>query len=96
MADYSLVNSERLPAFHQLDVRIDKTWYFRRWTLGVYLDIQNAYNYKAYVQAGLMPERDATGQYVPDPARPGHYKMMTYEDELGGTIIPTFGITVGF
>ncbi|WP_281671745.1 TonB-dependent receptor [Rikenella microfusus] len=96
VADYSLVNSERLPAFHQLDVRIDKTWYFRRWTLGVYLDIQNAYNYKAYGQPGLMPERDATGRYVPDPARPGHYKMMTYEDELGGTIIPTFGITVGF
>ena len=92
--DYSLVNSERLPVFHQLDLRVDKTWYFRRWTLGIYLDIQNLYNYKAYGQPGLMPERDATGAYVLDPSRPGHYKMVTYPNEVGGTIIPTFGVIV--
>ena len=93
--DYSLVNSERLPAFHQLDLRVDKTWYFRRWTLGLYLDIQNLYNYKAYGQPDLMPARDATGAYIEDPARPGHYQMVTYPNEVGGTIIPTFGIIVG-
>ena len=38
------VNSARLPAFHQLDVRIDKTFTFNRWQLGLYLDIQNLYN----------------------------------------------------
>jgi hypothetical protein len=36
--------SERLPDFHQLDLRIDKTWVFNRWKLGLYLDIQNLYN----------------------------------------------------
>lgn len=36
--------SERLPDFHQLDLRIDKTWTFNRWKLGLYLDIQNLYN----------------------------------------------------
>jgi len=36
--------SERLPEFHQLDLRIDKTWTFNRWKLGLYLDIQNLYN----------------------------------------------------
>ena len=92
--DYSLVDSERLPVFHQLDLRVVKTWYFRRWTLGIYLDIQNLYNYKAYGQPGLMPERDATGAYVLDPSRPGHYKMVTYPNEVGGTIIPTFGVIV--
>lgn len=34
----------RLPAFHQLDVRLDKTWTFDTWKLGLYLDVQNAYN----------------------------------------------------
>lgn len=29
--------------FHQLDVRIDKYFVFERWTLDVYLDIQNVY-----------------------------------------------------
>jgi hypothetical protein len=36
--------SERLPDFHQLDLRIDKTFTFNRWKLGLYLDIQNLYN----------------------------------------------------
>ena len=38
------VYSTRLPEFHQLDLRIDKTWVFNRWKLGLYLDIQNLYN----------------------------------------------------
>ncbi len=36
--------SARLPAFHQLDVRIDKTWQFDAWKLQAYLDVQNVYN----------------------------------------------------
>lgn len=37
-------NSVRLPDFHQLDVRIDKTFTFNRWRLGLYLEVQNIYN----------------------------------------------------
>lgn len=36
--------SDRLPDFHQLDLRVDKTWVFNRWKLGLYVDIQNLYN----------------------------------------------------
>jgi TonB family protein len=36
----------RLPAFSQLDLRVDKTWTFSRWRLAVYLDLMNAYNAK--------------------------------------------------
>jgi hypothetical protein len=36
--------SARLGAFHQLDVRFDKTWTFDRWKLSLYLDVQNVYN----------------------------------------------------
>src|SRR5204862_227482 len=31
-------------AFHQLDIRIDKTFLFKRWVLKAYLDIINVYN----------------------------------------------------
>jgi TonB family protein len=37
--------TERLPLFHQLDIRIDKRWKFPRWDLSAYLDIQNVYNH---------------------------------------------------
>lgn len=36
--------TERLPFFHQLDLRVDKMWQFKRWKLSAYLDVQNAYN----------------------------------------------------
>ncbi len=36
--------STRLPAFHQLDVRVDKTWQFDAWKLNAYIDVQNVYN----------------------------------------------------
>ena len=39
-------NSDRLPSFHALDIRIDKDINFRRWKLTFYLDIQNVYNRK--------------------------------------------------
>lgn len=39
-------NSARIPAFHQLDVRVDKTWKFKSWALSAYLDVQNAYIHK--------------------------------------------------
>ncbi|MEJ7728866.1 MAG: TonB-dependent receptor [Polyangiaceae bacterium] len=37
--------SERLPMFHELDIRIDKRWKFKSWQLSAYLDLQNVYNY---------------------------------------------------
>ena len=37
-------NSGRMPAFHQLDVRIDKTWTFDWWKLTAYLEVLNVYN----------------------------------------------------
>jgi len=39
--------SQRLSAFHQLDVRVDKTWEFRAWKLSAYLDLYNVYNHQS-------------------------------------------------
>ncbi|MDC0717540.1 TonB-dependent receptor [Nannocystis bainbridge] len=38
------VNSARLPVFHQLDIRIDRTWVYKRSMVAAYLDVQNLYN----------------------------------------------------
>ncbi|NUP10525.1 MAG: TonB-dependent receptor [Polyangiaceae bacterium] len=37
-------NSERLPLFHSLDIRVDKKWKFKYWAFSIYLDVQNVYN----------------------------------------------------
>lgn len=94
VSDYSQVNTRRLPAFHQLDIRVDKTWYFPKWTFSVYVDIQNLYNYKAYGNDILTPETDATGNYIKDPADESRYIMKSFRNEIGGSIIPTFGIII--
>ena len=41
---YGAQNSDRLPTFHQLDVRLDKAWVKETWELSAYLDVQNVYN----------------------------------------------------
>jgi outer membrane receptor protein involved in Fe transport len=37
-------NSARYPAYHKIDVRIDKKFQFSSWTLTAYLDLWNVYN----------------------------------------------------
>lgn len=37
------LNSGRLPAFHQLDLRLDKRWLFDAWRLTAYISLTNAY-----------------------------------------------------
>ncbi len=41
---YGDAGSARLRPFQQLDVRLDKSFVFDRWTLNVYVDVQNVYN----------------------------------------------------
>jgi hypothetical protein len=40
---YGEVNSDRLDPAHALDVRVDRTWKFRTWSLSAYLDVTNVY-----------------------------------------------------
>jgi len=35
---------DRVPTFWSIDVRVDKDWVFKKWTLTLYLDIQNVTN----------------------------------------------------
>lgn len=44
--DYTRLNSERLKAFNQLDLRIDKKWNYPNWTLDLFVDIQNLWGAK--------------------------------------------------
>jgi TonB family protein len=41
---YSSKYSTRVPAFHQLDIRLDKTWIYNKWIFNAYVDLQNIYN----------------------------------------------------
>jgi outer membrane receptor protein involved in Fe transport len=44
---YGPINSLRVPTFHQLDVRVDRTWTFDAWMLDAYLDVLNVYDHRS-------------------------------------------------
>jgi len=39
--------TERLPLFHQLDLRLDKRWQIKNYRVSTYLDVYNVYNHPA-------------------------------------------------
>ena len=43
---YAETNSDRLPPYHRLDLRVSKTYQFGNWKLGAFLELLNAYNRK--------------------------------------------------
>ena len=93
--DFSNFNTERLRAFHQLDIRIDKRYFFNGWSLMLYLDIQNLYNHRADQPSILVRETDNAGDPVTDPMDPLRYNLK-YIDAQAGTVLPTIGIIVEF
>jgi hypothetical protein len=40
-----VIGSEYRPLFHQLDLRLDKTWHAKRASISAYFDVQNVYNH---------------------------------------------------
>ena len=91
--DYARYNTERLAAFGQLDLRIDKTFYFRRCMLGLYIDLQN-------VAGGRLRQLDvlmSTGE-IENPSAPASERRyrMKYLEQVSGTLLPTLGLTVEF
>lgn len=93
--DYSKFNTERLNAFHQLDLRIDKQYFYSGWSLMIYFDVQNVYNHKADQPPILLRESDANGIPVTDPNDPLKYSLKYLNDEAG-TVLPTIGVIIEF
>jgi len=93
--DYNKFNTLRLKAFHQLDIRIDKQYFYRNWSLMLYGDVQNIYNFKADQPPILVRETDSYGDPVTDPSNPLKYNLKYLSNETG-TVLPTIGIIIEF
>ena len=92
--DYARFNSLRLPAAHQLDLRVDKEFYFRQWAFNLYFDVQNVYrsaNPMAPIYTNLSPQ----GQPMIDPADNDRY-LLRQIPSMRGTVLPAMGVMVKF
>jgi hypothetical protein len=90
--DYSKYNSERAKPFHQLDLRIDKSYFFKKWSLMFYIDVQNLYNFKSE-GPDFLTNRDVNGNPVIDQNNTNRYVLRPIKNE-SGTVLPSIGIMI--
>ena len=88
--DFSNYNANRLGDTHQLDIRIDKEFYFKKWVLNVYADVQNAYVFKS-AGVPIYTNKDEMGNPVTINDR---YVLREVEDNFSGVLLPTIGLIV--
>ncbi len=94
--DYAAFNTLRLRSFNQLDIRIDKGFYFKKWSLMFYLDVQNVLNYQSQ-QPDLLVNTQEDGSVVKyvDEKGQERYILRSIEN-TAGTVLPAIGIMVDF
>lgn len=99
--DYSRFNAQRLQAFNAMDIRIDKKWNFRKWSLDVYLDVTNVYGsaQPQFPQYTFERTEDNTAFKTTDgqPIKQDGSNAKPYIiDDNDPVIIPTIGFIVAF
>ncbi len=94
LLDYDQLNTGRLNWFTNLDIRVSKKWYVKKFSLELYLDIQNVYNFKADQPRNLTVERDSEGRPIVNPDNPAFYKTKFIPNPTG-QILPSIGVVFG-
>ncbi len=95
LLDINRLNTQRESNFHQLNLRVDKKIFLDKFNMNFYLDIQNAYGYKAKLAPILLVETDANDNPIVDPNDPTRYKTKFIEN-TSGIVQPTIGIIIEF
>ena len=87
--DYDRLWSEQLDAFNQLDIRIDKKWFYKKMALDFFIEVQNALANANPQPPSYVLSRDASGM----PVNPRSLFQIPLEE---GSVIPSFGIVIDF
>jgi outer membrane receptor for ferrienterochelin and colicin len=93
--DYNNVNSVRLADIHTLDIRLDKKWFFKSWSLNAYIDIQNLYNNKIKLRSDVSNNPDVGPIIYDNDGDPDRYSLYEIPNE-SGTVLPSIGLLIEF
>ena len=94
LLDYTQLNAQRNDFFHQVDVRIDRKWFFDNWSLDVFMDVQNLTAAAPPQPSQLDVVRDpSTGAPIPSVENPGSYDAR-YIDVATGAVLPALGMII--
>ena len=95
LPDYNQLNAQRLGSFHQMDIRVDKKFFFPSWNMNFYIDIQNLYNFQVETAPILLVVTDENNVPLVDPNNPNAYQTEQLAN-IAGTVLPTIGIIIEF
>lgn len=86
--DYSTLGNQRLDVFNSLDIRVDKEWSFRQWSMSVYLEVTNVLGSDLTNAPDYGLKRDDNG----DPVSPNKIVQISGIDN--SNTMPTLGVVV--
>lgn len=102
IVDYDKLNTLRGGVSNTIDMRIDKKWFFKRYSLNLYLDLENITS-NAVGNTALLLDRELDENGTPigtgvienpgDPVSEWRYKLKSVSDAQG-SLIPTLGIVL--
>ena len=95
LLDYDRLNADRTNIVHQLDIRVDKRFFFDGWSLNFYVDLQNVYNSQIGFPPFLVAETDANDNPIEDPKNPDAYLLRTVENP-SPPFFPAIGVIAEF
>jgi TonB dependent receptor/CarboxypepD_reg-like domain/TonB-dependent Receptor Plug Domain len=93
--DYNALNTLRLAAYHVVNLRVDKRFNFKKWSMNCFMDVANATAYKIANLPYLTTERDASEKPLTNPNDPSRYLVQEIKSDTGRAI-PTIGVVMDF
>ena len=100
--DYALLNTQRTGNINSFDIRVDKKWFFKKWNLNIYLDIENV-NGNAIGFPDLILDRPLDDNNMPigngvivNPDAPiGEQRYLLKEiGTAAGNALPSIGLQI--
>jgi len=100
--DYARVNTLRSDVINGLDIRVDKKWFFTRWSLNLYFDVQNvlanAVGFPQLILDRPLDENNTPigGPIIANPQAPASEQRYLLKEinDATGTRIPSIGVMV--
>ncbi|CAM1333778.1 TonB-dependent receptor [Tenacibaculum aestuariivivum] len=92
--DYTKLNNQRFNTYTQLDARVDKTWFLKKASINLYIDIQNVYASSSKQNPFLLPIEDVNGR-ITDSNDSSRYVLEEIES-TSGRALPRIGVIVDF
>ena len=90
--DYSEINTQRLKAFNQFDLRLDKRFFFKTWTMDVFVEVQNLFGSDIPTIPQIDVDRDQYGNPI-DVDGDGVYNYEILEIS-NSAVFPALGLII--